>query len=110
MSNGPLDDRSEHLIAQMQDLMWNNVGIVREGTGLRSAIQQLQSLSSKTEHAHSRRAFEARNINIAGLLVARSALAREESRGAHYRVDFPDKNESKFLKHSVVSGESVRFE
>jgi L-aspartate oxidase len=110
ISNGPVDSRSEHLIAQMQDLMWNKVGIVRDGTGLRSAIEQLQSLSTNTEPAHSRRAYEARNINIGGLLVARSALAREESRGAHYRIDFPDKNDSRFLKHSVVSGESVRFE
>jgi L-aspartate oxidase len=110
ISDGPVDSHSEHLIAQMQDLMWNKVGIVRDGTGLRSAIEQLQSLSTNTEPAHSRRAYEARNINIAGLLVARSALAREESRGAHYRIDFPDKNDSKFLKHSVVSGESVRFE
>jgi len=43
------------------------------------------------------------------LLVARSALARQESRGAHYRTDYPDHNDTKFLKHSLISGETVRF-
>jgi L-aspartate oxidase len=109
-SNGPVDAATENLIRQMQDLMWNKVGIVREGSGLRTAIQELQGFSAKTAYAQTRRAYEAKNINLAGLLVARSALAREESRGAHYRLDFPDKNDAKFLKHSVVRGESVRFE
>jgi succinate dehydrogenase/fumarate reductase flavoprotein subunit len=37
-------------------------------------------------------------------------MAREESRGAHYRTDFPDHNDVKFRKHSIVSGEKIRFE
>jgi L-aspartate oxidase len=110
VSNGPTDITTEQLIRQVQDVMWNKVGIVREGRGLRSAIQELQELQPRNAHPHSRRAYEARNINVAGLLVARSALAREESRGAHYRIDFPDHNDAKFLKHSLVKGESVRFE
>lgn len=109
-SNGPVDTTTENLIRQMQDLMWNKVGIVRDGSGLRTAIQELQGFTAKTAYAQSRRAYEAKNINLAGLLVARSALAREESRGAHYRLDFPDRNDARFLKHSVVRGDSVQFE
>jgi L-aspartate oxidase len=67
-------------------------------------------MGAQVSHSQSRREFEARNLQIAGLLVARSALAREESRGAHYRTDFPDHNDAKFLKHSVVRGEKIGFE
>ena len=56
-----------------------------------------------------RRAHEAANLHLAGLLVARSALAREESRGAHYRMDYPDHDDKKFLKHSVIGGDKVVF-
>ena len=54
--------------------------------------------------------IEANNIHQAALLIARSALAREESRGAHYRIDHPDHEDKKFHKHSVVRGDKVRFE
>jgi L-aspartate oxidase len=110
VSNGPVDSTAEQLIRQIQDLMWNKVGIVREGRGLRSAIHELQELMPHTAHPKNRRTYEASNINLAGLLVARSALAREESRGAHYRLDYPDHNDAKFLRHSMVKSDTVRFD
>ena len=108
-SNGPIEPGVEDLISQVHDLMWRDVGIVRDGSGLRRAVQQLESLASRIAHPHSRRAHEAQNIHQAGLLVARSALAREESRGAHYRIDYPSHNDTKFLKHSIIHGHSIRF-
>ena len=69
----------------------------------------LRGLRREWRHPRTRRTHEAANLHLAGLLVARSALAREESRGAHYRIDCPGHDDKKFLKHSVVKGESVRF-
>jgi len=50
-----------------------------------------------------------RNLHLAGSLVVRAALAREESRGAHYCTDYPAHDDKKFLKHSVAKGEVQRF-
>jgi L-aspartate oxidase len=90
--------------------MWKQVGIVRTGGDMRQAIQRIEQMAAHFMHPHSRREFEARNLQIAGLLVVRSALAREESRGAHYRTDYPDHNDEKFGKHSIITGDKVRFE
>ena len=107
--NGPVDAGIEELIGQIQDVMWKNAGIVRTSTGMRDAIRMLEELSPRVAHPRTRRSYEAANLHLAGLLVARSALAREESRGAHYRTDFPGHDDKRFLRHSVVNGESLRF-
>jgi L-aspartate oxidase len=109
-SNGPVESGIEELISQIRDVMWNQVGIVREGSGLRRAIETLRSLQPRAAHPGTRRAFEARNILTSGLLVARSALAREESRGGHYRTDYPAHDDARFLKHSVMHGEKISFQ
>ena len=109
-SNGPVNVPVEASIVELQALMWQQVGIVRTGNGLKQAITKLQDIAPQVARPQSRREFEARNLQITGLLVARSALAREESRGAHYRTDFPDHNDAKFGKHSVVEDEKIRFE
>ena len=80
------------------------------GGGLKQAIKRLEEMGPQVARPHSRREFEARNLQIAGLLVARSALAREESRGAHYRTDFPDHNDPKFRKHSLGKSGRISFE
>jgi L-aspartate oxidase len=109
-SNGPVPVPVESAIARLQEVMWKDAGIVRTGSGLKRALRELEEIEAQMSRPHSRREFEARNLQIAGLLVARSALAREESRGAHYRTDFPDHNDAKFLKHSIIVGDRVRFE
>jgi L-aspartate oxidase len=108
-SNGPVDAGTEEVIREIQDLMWRDAGIVRTGAGLKKAVEQLETMAARVAHPKTRRAWEAQNLRQAGLLVARSALAREESRGAHYRIDFPAHNDTKFLKHSIVKGDSIRF-
>jgi L-aspartate oxidase len=109
-SNGPLPVPVEAAITQIQELMWKQVGIVRTADGMKQAIRGLDEMAAKLAHPRTRREYEARNLQIAGSLVARSALAREESRGAHYRTDFSDHNDVKFKKHSVVTVDKVRFE
>lgn len=109
-SNGPVSVPVDASISELQELMWKNVGIVRTGATLKEAINRLGEIGEKVSQPHSRREFEGCNLQIVGTLVARSALAREESRGAHYRTDYPDHNDAKFKKHSVVGGEKIRFD
>jgi L-aspartate oxidase len=108
-SNGPVDAGVEELIGQIQDLMWSEVGIVRTRVGMQKAVKTLEEMAAKVAHPKTRRRHEAANLHLAALLTARSALAREESRGAHYRMDYPGHDDRKFLKHSVVKSEGVRF-
>ena len=106
----PPSKAAEEVIRHVQDIMWRDVGIVRNGDGLKKAIMQLDHLRACLPRENTRRAHEAGNILETGLLIARSALAREESRGAHYRLDFPAPNDARFKKHSIVQGDRIRFE
>jgi L-aspartate oxidase len=99
----------EEIVRRIQDLMWRHVGIVRDASGLRRSLAELQQMQALLA-GHTRRCWEARNLHQTAWLIARSALAREESRGAHYRTDFPAHDDRKFLKHSVIQGERIRFE
>jgi L-aspartate oxidase len=107
--NGPADPGMEELIGEIRDIMWKDAGIVRTRVGMQEAIRLLEAISPRLAHPRTRRSHEAANLHLAGLLVARSALGREESRGVHYRTDYPSHDDRKFLKHSVAQGEITRF-
>jgi len=93
---------------EFRQIAWNYCGIVRCGDGLRRAIGQLESDVEQPAEFTLERA-EARNIREVALLIARCALAREESRGAHFRTDFPVKR-AEFEKHSLIGKDAgIRF-
>jgi L-aspartate oxidase len=96
---------------KIRDLVWRQIGIMRDGKDLAAAITQLQAIELPTCEKPGRVEYEVRNLHSLALLMARSALAREESRGSHYRSDFPYRDDEKFGVHSVVQkGKDVGFE
>ncbi len=100
----------EKVVGTARCALWGKVGVIRNGKDLKQAVEQLEALSLPSQGCG--RAFgEARNILEAARLIARSALAREESRGAHYRSDFPLKDDTRPPRHSYLSREKpVYFE
>lgn len=98
-------------IAQaIREITWRDLGIVRSAHGMKHAISELRKLGDALPPQGNRSACEVANLHLVATLIARSALAREESRGAHYRLDYPLHNDTKFAKHSVTEGEKIRFE
>lgn len=98
-------------LTKIRDLMWRNVGIMRDGKELVDAIKQLEAIELSKAEKPGRSGHELRNLHSLALLMARSAMAREESRGSHYRSDFPFRNDEDFGKHSAVQkSKDVGFE
>ncbi len=99
-------DRAELDLADsrssLTSAMWRNVGIMRSAAGLEGALDMIAfwsrySLDKIFDDIHG---WELQNLLIAGSLVTRAAVWREESRGTHTRTDFP-RQEDRFLAHSV---------
>jgi L-aspartate oxidase len=99
------------VLTKIRDLMWRNVGILRSGKELCAAIEQLEATELPKTEKPGRLEHELRNLHSLALLIARSALARTESRGSHYRSDYPYRDDEDFNKHSLISkGQDVTFE
>ncbi|HYG59165.1 MAG TPA: L-aspartate oxidase [Symbiobacteriaceae bacterium] len=88
------------LWAEIQQLMWDRVGIVRDAEGLKLAISRLEKIVTSLNGAlQTRKGFQVANLATVALLVARAALTREESRGGHSRSDFPERNDEHWNRH-----------
>jgi len=87
--------------AAIRAIAWDQCGIVRTGEGLREARDRLAGIVPD--------GLESRSMREVALLIARCALARTESRGAHFRSDCPASS-PEFEKHSVVrQGAEIAF-
>jgi L-aspartate oxidase len=98
-------------LTQIRDLMWRHVGIMRSGKELSAAIASLEKMPLPKSEQPGRLDYELLNLHALATLMARSALAREESRGSHYRSDFPYRDDDIFQKHSLIQhSKDVTFE
>jgi L-aspartate oxidase len=102
----PAADLAAHT-ASVRDVMWRSVGLFRNRRRLETAVAMLQTVYQR-EHARIR--FESaptadswRRVNLVtvALLVARAALRREESRGGHFREDFPERDDRHWRFHAM---------
>ncbi|MCC7551082.1 MAG: fumarate reductase subunit A [Methanobacterium sp.] len=104
---------------ELQEIMWNNVAIIRQEKGLETALGRIRSIKEKMKHMivpdvagynqHLQDALELENMVLIAKLVTKAAIIREESRGAHYRADYPETRDE--WKKSIIlnKNEEVRF-
>ncbi len=109
--HGPAACRERDVRFRMvQKILWRDAGIIRTGADLEQALEKLRALEIERPAEPSRAACELYNIWTLGQLMVRSALARRESRGSHYRSDYPIRNDDDFARHSLISrGSDVSF-
>ncbi len=91
----------------VRELMWESAGVIRGKQDLERALFAFSSMEKSLKPSLDLEYFEVRNLLEVGKLTLRAALAREESRGAHYRKDFPAKNDELWHKHLVFRGEAM---
>jgi L-aspartate oxidase len=95
--------------SDIRGLAWKHCGIIRSARGLREASDAFAAAKLHPAVNPDREHYELRNIHTVAFLIARAALAREESRGGHYRSDFPETRDI-FQKHSIISlGQEASF-
>ncbi|ADW68206.1 L-aspartate oxidase [Granulicella tundricola] len=105
---GGSDEGVEEWIAELRAIMWENAGLLRDSAGLKRGQARLDGMFRRMPRGVTRRQLEARNLYALAGVMVESALGREESRGAHFRSDFPEKGP--IARHSVMERGRLRFE
>jgi succinate dehydrogenase / fumarate reductase flavoprotein subunit len=88
--------------------MWEGAGVARCAAGLRRLLREIADYRNRWSrvragNAHeTAKALELQHMLVVSEMVARASLEREESRGAHYRTDYPAENDARWLKTIVI--------
>jgi L-aspartate oxidase len=100
LSKPGTDGSAAPSLPTLQQLLWEKAGIIRHSDGLTEAIEGLATWQQSLPSAEDRSSYELKNLVILGRMLAEAALLREESRGAHFRSDFPRRSTA-WQKHIV---------
>jgi L-aspartate oxidase len=89
-------------------IMWEDAGLVRSAESLKRAVSRIEAATfdSGDSNPGRREQYEADNLHLLAQLVVECATFREESRGAHFRSDFPGRDAG-WQRHTVISREVI---
>lgn len=114
LRNVPKGMPSRELRRKIGKILWDKAGIIRDKTSLWSAIESIAEIrGNDLPGARSATAkemlekLELENALLVGEMISRSALLREETRGAHYRRDFPRVDDSKWKGNIFLKGSNT---
>ena len=113
LMNGKGTETIGDIMGQMQEIMMDKASVFRTGAGLGEALEKIRELQKRYRNIRLRDQGSCFNRNLLDALelehmldlaevIAMGALHREESRGAHFREDFPERNDKQFLVHTLV--------
>lgn len=93
-----------NLNQRLKKMMWEYAGFARNEKDLRKVYGYLREKLEELKDSPqlSKEYYECLNLHICGLLLTGAAILRKESRGAHFREDYPEKDDSRFKKHTCT--------
>jgi L-aspartate oxidase len=110
-------DSDEHIMVahnwdEIRRLMWNYVGIVRSDKRLARAQRRIETIQDEIQQYYwdfrvSADLVELRNIAVVAEVIIKCAQHRKESRGLHYTIQFPHRDDNRWLKDTIVRRQMV---